>query len=115
MSIHSYLYHTQCYIKLLRKYLSRKMLGDATLIQACFKFFFLHFYTNSFVFQELLSYKVDSGVSLFLVAVLEYISADILKLAGNYVKHIKHMEITFQDVQISMNADKVRTEKLRYI
>lgn len=58
-------------------------------------------------FQELLLYKVDSTVALFLVAVLEYISADILKLVGNYAKNIKHVEITYQDVQISMKVDKV--------
>lgn len=56
--------------------------------------------------KEILQFKVDNSVSLYLVAVLEYVSADIFKVAGDYVKNIKNTEITKQDIEVVICADQ---------
>ncbi|XP_060809029.1 protein son of sevenless [Amyelois transitella] len=61
--------------------------------------------------KEVLQYKIDTSVTVFMAAILEYVSADILRLAGNFVKKISQKSgyetITSSDVKTAMCADKV--------
>eukprot|EP00051_Salpingoeca_urceolata_P014836 m.189296 g.189296 ORF g.189296 m.189296 type:complete len:1239 (+) comp18204_c0_seq4:592-4308(+) len=51
--------------------------------------------------------RVDTAIVLYLVAVLDYLAADTLKLAGNYVEHCKQDVILDESLQIAVNADPV--------
>lgn len=57
--------------------------------------------------RYVLGYKVDISVIQFIMGILDYVAADILKLAGNFVKntHKPAVMIILRDVQVSMSAD----------
>lgn len=65
------------------------------------------------MFQEVLLYKIDMSVTTFMTVILEFISTDILRLAGNFVKKISqksgYQVITCSDIKTAMCADKVHT------
>jgi len=54
--------------------------------------------------KEILQNKLD--VALYIVAVLEYIAADIIKLTGSYIKQMRRIQISSEDVKVAICADK---------
>lgn len=61
--------------------------------------------------KEVLLYKIDQSVTAYMTAIIEYVAADILKLAGNFVKKISQKSgydtMTSRDIKTAMCADKV--------
>ena len=55
---------------------------------------------HSLLHKEVFGHKIDIQITLYLVAILEYIAADIFQLAGHYVKSLRHTEITCQDIKV---------------
>lgn len=62
--------------------------------------------------KEILQYKIDMPMNIYLCTLVEYMAADVLKLAGNYVKNIRNEKIHAQDVRIAINADTVLIDLL---
>ena len=67
--------------------------------------------------QEVLGHKVDVSVTCFILGVLDYVAADALKLAGNFMKNTRDRSqdnprggvIQERDLRVSINVDQVCT------
>lgn len=57
--------------------------------------------------KEVFGYKIEFNLVQFIMAILDYVSADILKLAGNFVKNTRKPAVIIQssDIKVSMSAD----------
>ncbi|XP_038219839.1 protein son of sevenless, partial [Zerene cesonia] len=60
--------------------------------------------------KEVLPHKIDVSVTSFMIAILEYISTDVLRLSGTFVKEISqksgYQVIESGDIKTAMCADK---------
>ncbi|XP_045487201.1 protein son of sevenless isoform X1 [Pieris rapae] len=61
--------------------------------------------------KEVLPHKIDPSVTGFMIGILEYISTDVLRLSGTFVKKISqksgYLVITSSDIKTAMCADKL--------
>ncbi|VVD05796.1 unnamed protein product, partial [Leptidea sinapis] len=61
--------------------------------------------------KEVFPHKIDPSVTAFMIGILEYISTDVLRLSGTFVKEISqksgYLVITSSDIKTAMCADKL--------
>ena len=66
--------------------------------------------------QEALGHKVDMSFTCFVLGVLDYVAADALKVAGNFIKNTRDRSqdnprggvIQERDLRVSINVDQVQ-------
>ena len=58
--------------------------------------------------------RVGGGASIYLAAVLEYLSAEFTELSGNAARDNKHRRINVRDLQLAMRNDE-ELNKLAYV
>jgi son of sevenless-like protein len=56
------------------------------------------------------SVRLEFSAIVYLMAVLDYVAADTLKLAGNYVDHCQSYVIKEADLRVAIGADAVLTQ-----
>jgi len=56
--------------------------------------------------------KVDQDACIFLIAVIEYMAADILKLAGNHAENHHRRTIDAGDIRAVVIDDKIRRRRM---
>jgi len=55
--------------------------------------------------------RISSAAPVYMAAVLEYLTAEILELSGNAAKDLKHQRIVPRDIQLAVQGD----EELSYL